>query len=68
MFPNLPLGLRRAVTHGPAGHSNPLAKLADRDVESVFLQCLAGRLDQFSSSPNGDCNPLRARSSRIASP
>lgn len=49
----LPLDLRsclgRSVIDSPTRHTEPLAQLADRNLESVFLQSLADRVDLLSS-------------------
>jgi hypothetical protein len=67
MFLNFLLGLGWPATHCFAGYLEPLAKLADRDGEPVFLQAFADRLVYCSSSPYRDCNFFRTRSSSIAS-
>ena len=58
----------RAVVEASAGHAEPSAQLADRDVEPIFKQSLTDRLNHDSSLPNRDCNFFRARSSSMASP
>src|SRR5690606_41843291 len=66
--PDLRSGFRRLVVCPASRTAEPLEQLGDRDGKAIFLQSLADRHDQFSSSPNRDCNFFLARRSNFASP